>query len=119
MARLLTRDSHLHAFRKCHVGAAEPTTAVSLDALYLMKNFSREIACTAIRTTDNRNIFDHQKTCGLPVASRHVPEMNSIPTAVLAASLSCQGSAHSNARSLRGGLPCETGRENKNMDYSG
>src|ERR1700733_8000789 len=76
----------LHEFRNRHVARLRQTAAVSLDAFYLVERFSRQIARATMGATDNRNIFDHQKARTLAVASRHVPEMNSVPTAVLATS---------------------------------
>jgi hypothetical protein len=78
----------LHEFRNRHVSRRRHAAAVSLDPLDLVERFSRQITRATMGATDDRNILDYQKARALPVASRHVPEMNSVPTAVLATDLS-------------------------------
>jgi hypothetical protein len=70
------------------------TAALSLDKLYLVERFSGQTARATMWATDNRNLFDHQKARALPVASRHVPEMNSVPAAVLTTNLSFSRVTH-------------------------
>ena len=53
---------------------------MQLDPFDLVQGFGCQVAFSAVRTRDDRDIFNHQQIGSLAVASGHEPDLSAIAT---------------------------------------
>src|SRR5712692_1774234 len=82
---MFNRHSLLNEFSDGYAAPRGKTAAVSLDTVYFVKGFGREVRRAAARAAYNGDVFDNQQAGALAVASRQMKDLGPASTAVLTA----------------------------------